>query len=59
MRLQEQYTDKELKALLAEARFHLGRVLLVGKLDFDRAVTELQEAVGLDQELDGDNVPAY
>lgn len=55
MKLKEQYTDRELKALLAEATFHLGRVLFAGEFDFDRAVSELEEAV----QLDPDNVLAY
>lgn len=55
MQLQEQYTEQELNALLAEATFHLGRVLLAGEFDFDRAVSELEEAV----RLDPDNVQAY
>jgi len=55
MALQKQYTNEELNALLAEASFHLGRVLFIGELNFDRAVTELQEAV----QLDPDNAPAY
>ena len=55
MLLKQQYTDQELDALLAEAAFHLGCVLLEGEFDFDRAVSELEEAVRLDR----DNVPAY
>jgi tetratricopeptide (TPR) repeat protein len=55
MRLKEQYTDQELDALLAEATFHLGRVLVAGEFDFDRVVSELKEAV----DLDPDNVAAY
>jgi tetratricopeptide (TPR) repeat protein len=55
MLLKQQYTDQELNALLAEATFHLGRVLYLGEFDFDRAVSELEEAV----ELDPENVLAY
>lgn len=55
MLLKEQYTDKELNALLAEATFHLGRVLFLGEFDFDRAVSELEKAV----RLDPDNLPAH
>ena len=62
MLLKEQYTDEELSALLAEASFHLGRVLYLiesdvsaDKADFSRAVSELEEAV----ELGPDNVQAY
>ena len=55
MMLKEKYTDKELNALLAEATYHLGRVLFMGEFDFDRAVSELDEAV----RLDPDNLPAH
>jgi cytochrome c-type biogenesis protein CcmH/NrfG len=55
MKLQEQYTDQEIRALLAEATFHLGRVLFVGEISLDSAVSELTEAV----RLDPDNVAAY
>jgi tetratricopeptide (TPR) repeat protein len=46
--IDERYTDDERTALLAEARYHLGRVLYEGELDFNRAVSELEEAVALD-----------
>jgi len=49
------YKQQELQSLLAEAKYHLGRVLCEGELDFDRAVSELEEAVRLDPE----NVAAY
>ena len=39
-----------MQALLAETHYHLGRVLCEGELDFDRAVSELEEAVRLDPE---------
>lgn len=55
MLLKQQYTDQELNALLAEATFHLGRILFLGEFDFDRAVSELEETV----RLDPDNVLAY
>lgn len=55
MILKEQYSDAELRELVGEAKFHLGRVLYEGELSFDRAVSELEEAV----ELDPDNTPAY
>lgn len=62
MQLKEQYTDEELKALLAEATFHLGRILFLresgrsaDEADFSRAVSELEESV----DLDADNVHAY
>jgi tetratricopeptide (TPR) repeat protein len=55
MMLKEQYTDAELAELLGEAKFHLGRVLYEGGLDYDRAVSELQEAIDLDR----DNAAAY
>jgi cytochrome c-type biogenesis protein CcmH/NrfG len=62
MLVKEQYTDEELTALLAEANFHLGRVLYLQESDssaeeaeFSRAVSELEEAVDLDPE----NVQAY
>lgn len=62
MLLKEQYTDEELKALLAEATFHLGRVLYLiesnagtDEADFSWPVSELEEAV----DLDPDNVQAY
>jgi len=56
MQLREQYTNEELNALLAEASFHLGRVLLLkSEPNLDRAVSALQEAV----QLDADNVRAY
>ena len=54
MKLKENYTDEEWNALLAEATYHLGRVLVLGEFDFDRAVSELEEAV----QLDPDNIPA-
>lgn len=60
--LKKQYTDEELHALLAEATFHLGRVLYLSESkksaadsDFSRAVSELEEAARLDQ----DNVEIY
>ena len=40
---------------MAEATFHLGRILFLGEFDFDRAVSELEEAV----KLDPDNVQAH
>jgi tetratricopeptide (TPR) repeat protein len=55
MLLKQQYSDQELNALLAEATFHLGRILFLGESDFDRAVSELEEAV----KLDPDNVQAH
>ena len=55
MKLKQQYTDQELNALLGEAAFHLGRVLLAGEFDFDQAVSRLEQAV----RLDPDNVLAY
>lgn len=48
MLLKDQYTDSELNVLLAEACYHLGRVLIAGGIDFDRAVSELEEALELD-----------
>lgn len=53
--LERQYADGEIQALLAEAKYHLGRVLFEAELDFDRAVSELEDTVGLDP----DNVRAY
>lgn len=50
MQWKAQYQPEELRGLLAEARYHLGRVLYEGELDFDRAVSELEEAVRLDPE---------
>lgn len=53
--LKEQYTDEELHELLAEAKYHWGRVLYEGRLNYDRAVSELREAIDLDR----DNTFAY
>ena len=50
MRWMESYNPQEMQALLAETHYHLGRVLCEGELDFDRAVSELEEAVRLDPE---------
>lgn len=50
MKWKAEYNSEELRGLLAEARYHLGRVLYEGELDFDRAVSELEEAVRLDPE---------
>ena len=55
MILEEQYTDAEIKGLLCEAVYHLGRVRYEGKRDFDGAVSALEQAV----DLDPDNIPAY
>src|SRR4051794_29814279 len=55
MMLDEQYSDDERTVLLAEARYHLGRVLYEGELDFNRAVSELEEAIALDPS----NIEAY
>lgn len=58
----EPYTDEERIALLAEARYHLGRVLYEGEASFpanepvfDLAVTELEEVV----KADPTNTAAY
>ena len=48
MKWMEKYSSQEVQGLLAEARYHLGRVLFEGELDFDRAVSELEEAIRLD-----------
>lgn len=48
MKWREIYEDKEIQALQAEATYHLGRVLYEGELDFDRAVSQLEEAIRLD-----------
>jgi len=48
MILKEQYTDAELRQLMGEAKYYLGRVLYEGG-DFDSAVSELKEAIDLDQ----------
>jgi tetratricopeptide (TPR) repeat protein len=48
--LQEKYTSDELKEILKEAHYHLGRVLYEGELDYDRAVSELEQAVRDDPE---------
>jgi len=45
---EETYQDEEIQALRAEIAYHLGRVLCEGELDFDRAVSQLEEAVRLD-----------
>ena len=50
MKWKEDYRDDEITGLVAEARYHLGRVLCEGELDFDRAVSELEEALRLDPE---------
>lgn len=51
MKWMETYRDQEeVQGLLVEARYHLGRVLFEGELDFDRAVSELEVAVRLDPE---------
>jgi len=55
MRWMESYNPQEMQALLAETHYHLGRVLCEGELDFDRAVSELEEAV----RLDPDNIRAH
>ena len=55
MKWMASYKPQEIQALLAEAHYHLGRVLCEGELDFDRAVSELEEAVRLDPE----NIRAY
>lgn len=55
MQLKKQYTNEELEALKAEATYHLGRVLLLGELDFNGAVARLEQAVSLDPS----NVSAY
>ena len=44
----ENYSTEEVQGLLAEAKYPLGRVLCEGELDFDRAVSELEEAIRLD-----------
>jgi hypothetical protein len=44
-KLKEDYTDDQLEAIVLEARFHLGKVLYQGELDFDRAVSELERVV--------------
>jgi hypothetical protein len=55
MKWKANYRPQELDHLMAEAKYHLGRVLCEGELDFDRAVSELEEALRLDPE----NVAAY
>jgi tetratricopeptide (TPR) repeat protein len=54
MQLRENYTDDALKEIEMSARYHLGIVLYQGELDFDRAVSELEQVV----RRDPDNVPA-
>lgn len=53
--LRQTYTDDEIRTLLAEARYHLGRVLYIGEIDFNRAVSELEESLS----LDSGNTAAY
>jgi hypothetical protein len=60
--LKQRCTYDELKALLAEARYHLGRVLCEGEASFpegervfDLAVSELEEAIAGDPQ----NIGAY
>jgi tetratricopeptide (TPR) repeat protein len=48
MKWKEDYRDDEITGLVAEAKYHLGKVLCEGELDFDRAVSELEEALRLD-----------
>lgn len=48
--LQENYTPEALIGIEAEAHYHLGRVLYEGELDFDGAVSELEQAVSMDPE---------
>jgi cytochrome c-type biogenesis protein CcmH/NrfG len=50
MKWKENYKPQELGHLMAEAKYHLGRVLCEGEIDFDRAVSELEEAVRRDPE---------
>jgi hypothetical protein len=52
--IQEKYTPEALSGIEAEAHYHLGRVLCEGELDFDGAVSELEQAVAMDPQ----NVPA-
>lgn len=52
--IEENYTPDELKDILKQAHYHLGRVLYQGGLDFDQAVSELEQAV----RMDPDNIAA-
>jgi hypothetical protein len=46
--INEKYTREALKEIEAEAHYHLGRVLYEGELNFDGAVSELEQAVWMD-----------
>ena len=53
--LQKQYTEQKINILSGEARYHLGRVLYESERDFDRAISELENAIRIDSE----NARAY
>jgi tetratricopeptide (TPR) repeat protein len=52
--IEKNYTPEALQDLLKQARYHLGRSLYLGGIDYDRAVSELDKAT----RMDPDNVAA-